>query len=97
MSTVNFNIDKASELSLTYKKNRSISKYQFIKLLISLQQFDEKTTILGQTHSTPIYYEKDIVERVLNDLGYSLVSFNYETYKDLNDTNYFLNTTFSFN
>ena len=96
MDTKNFNIDKALKLSLEYKKKRNYAKYNFIKLLISDQRFYGDTSIVGHALSTPIYYEKAIVETVLNDLGYKLIDFNYTKYKDLHEQTYILSTNFSF-
>lgn len=96
MNNKNFNMDKALKLSLDYKKKRNYAKYKFIEFLISDQHFYGDISIVGCPLSTPIYYEKSIIETVLNDLGYKLVNFNYTKYKGLHDQTYILSTNFSF-
>lgn len=96
MDNMNFNIDKALKLSLDYRKERDHTKHKFIELLISYQRFYGDISIVGCALSTPIYYDKTIVETVLNDLGYKLINFNYTKYKDLHEQTYILSTNFSF-
>ena len=97
MENMDFNLDKALELSLKYKQEQnSYAKYKFINLLISRQNIYGDTSILGLKLSTPIYYGKNIVEDVLNDLGYTLVDFSYSRCKDSSQQTYLLSTNFSF-
>lgn len=97
MENMNFNLDKALELSLKYKQEQNgYAKYKFINLLISRRNIYGDTSVLGRELSTPVYYERNIVEDVLNDLGYKLISFDYSKFRDLYQQTYFLSTNFSF-
>lgn len=96
MSYENFNIDKANDLSLIYKKKRLYAKARFVDALISYQHFFGNLSIVGAALSTPINFQKGTVESVLNDLDYKLVSFNHHKSYDIYGVSYIISTDFSF-
>ena len=71
-----FNMDKAVELQLIYKKKRQREKERFISELILYQNNLNDTSIVGINITLVHHYNMKTVESVLSDLNYKLRLFS---------------------
>lgn len=71
----NFDIGKADELRIVYKKKQYYAKEKLIIDLIGWQSLFGKTSIVGVRISLNHRYKKKTIVSVLDDLGYQLVSY----------------------
>ena len=94
----NFNIGKAQQLCLVYKKKRQYSKAQLVSKLIEWQHFFGTQSIVGVKISLCDCYRRKTVETVLKDLGYELEpdSFSNPIQRGLYGVTYGRDTNFSF-
>ena len=67
-----FDIKKAEEVSLPYE-----IRYTFISILISAQKNSINKSIVGSEIRLLNYFAKDIVEQLLNELGYTLTFYKF--------------------
>lgn len=82
MANTNFNIDKAYELRLIYKKKRQYSKENLISQIIMWYNFNQENTVESMI-SVVGYYQYKTVKAVCNDLGYNLGYMNHSPIKGL--------------
>lgn len=71
----NFDVDKAAQLCIAYKKKRHYEKALLLAELISWQIFFGNTSIVGIQISLNRIYKKNTIKIVLSDLGYELMSY----------------------
>ena len=77
-----FDIDKARELRIVYKKKRHYAKEELVGSLITRQRIN-KNSIVGIYISLNHIYKKKTIQTVLDDLGYKLTFYktaNIEKY-----------------
>lgn len=78
-----FNVDKACEYSVIYRQKRQHTKQKLVEELIILQLSQPLKTLVGSKIYLPSYYRSKTIESVLNDLGYTLSSYNISELRGL--------------
>lgn len=68
-----FDIQKAKLVLDSYGKNRELLKAHFVHDLINHQNYEAPKSILYHDIMIRKHYPKELIESVLNDLGYDLV------------------------
>lgn len=67
-----FDVEKAEELCIAYKKKRHYAKVKLLNSLISDQYFFGDASIVGTKVTILCICQKKTIESVLHDLGYNL-------------------------